>query len=77
MGDTMATNLKITSMPQFEILKKDLVISVDLDGEKLGEFRLSKGSVDFYEKGAKANHHKMSWKELADLFIEHGTASKK
>lgn len=69
----MVTTLKISQMPTVEVLKKDLIIDVDQDGEKLGEFRFSKGSVDFYQKGAKTKHHRVTWKKLSDLLIEHGT----
>ncbi|MCA0206755.1 MAG: hypothetical protein LCH92_20620 [Proteobacteria bacterium] len=68
----MATKLKISKMPQVEILNRDMVIDVEVDGDKLGEFRLSKGSVDFYKKGAKTKHHRLSWTELADLMVEKG-----
>jgi len=61
-------------MPAVEVLKKDLIIDVDVDGDKLGEFRLSRGSVDFYQKGAKTKHHRVSWSKLAELLIEHGKA---
>lgn len=69
----MVTKLTISQMPAVEVLKKDLIIDVDVDGDKLGEFRLSKGSVDFYQKGAKKKHHRVSWKRLSELLIEHGT----
>ncbi len=68
----MATKLTISQMPAVEVLKKDLIIDVDQDGDKLGEFRLSKGSVDFYAKGAKKVHHRVSWKKLSELLTEHG-----
>ena len=68
----MPTNLKISQMPIVEILKKDLIIDVEIDGDKLGEFRISQGSVDYYQKGAKTKHHRLKWAELADLMIKHG-----
>lgn len=68
----MATKLTISQMPSVEIVKKDLIIDVDIDGDKLGEFRISKGSVDFYTKGAKKKHYRIAWKQLADLIIENG-----
>lgn len=69
----MVTKLTISQMPAVEVLKKDLIIDVDQDGDKLGEFRLSRGSIDFYQKGAKKKHHRVSWKQLADLLVAHGT----
>lgn len=68
----MVTKLNISQMPAVEVVKKDLIIDVEIDDDKLGEFRLSRGSVDFYQKGAKKKHHRVTWKELADLLIEHG-----
>lgn len=68
----MATKLTISQMPAVEVLKKDLIIDVEQDNDKLGEFRFSKGSVDFYAKGAKKAHHRVSWKELSELIIKHG-----
>lgn len=69
----MAIKLEISQMPRVEVLKKDLIIDVEIDDDKLGEFRFSKGSVDFYSKGAKKKHHRVSWKKLSELIIEHGT----
>lgn len=69
----MATKLKISQMPEIEVLRKDLIIDVEIDGDKLGEFRLSKGSVDFYSKNAKTTHHRVTWKDLSELIIKHGT----
>lgn len=51
----MVTKLKISQMPAVEVLTKDLIIDVEQDGDKLREFRLSKGSVDFYAKGANTS----------------------
>jgi hypothetical protein len=68
----MVTKLTISQMPAVEVLKKDLIIDVDQDGDKLGGFRFSKGSVDFYAKGAKKTHHRVTWKELSELVVGNG-----
>lgn len=72
----MATKLLISQMPGVEIVKKDLIIDVEIDNDKLGEFRMSKGSVDFYTKGAKKKHYRIGWRELSELITEHGVEKK-
>lgn len=69
----MVVKLQISQMPPVEVLRKDLIIDVEIDDDKLGEFRFSKGSVDFYQKGAKKKHHRVTWQKLAELLIDHGT----
>ena len=69
----LAVKLQISQMPPVEVLRKDLIIDVEIDEDKLGEFRFSKGSVDFYQKGAKKEHHWATWQKLAELLIDHCT----
>lgn len=68
----MATKLVISQFPAVEVVKKDLIIDVEIDDDKIGEFRISRGSVDFYEKGARTKHYRISWKKLSELIMEHG-----
>lgn len=68
----MAVKLQISQMPSVEVVRKDMIIDVEIDGDKLGEFRLSRGSIDYYKKGAKKVHHRVTWKRLAELLQEHG-----
>ena len=68
----MATTLRITQMPKLEVLNSDIVLEVVTDGEKTGEFHISKGSLDYYPANAKKKHHRVSGVKLAELLGEHG-----
>lgn len=70
----MANKLLIKKTPQLEVLNSDLVLEVYVAEDKLGELHISKGSFDFYKKGAKKSFRRLSWSKLAELMEEHGEA---
>ena len=54
-----------------EVVNNDLIIQVDSDGEKLGELRVSRGSIDWVPRG----HHRalrLDWERFDDLMREAG-----
>jgi hypothetical protein len=64
---------RITVHPSkpLEVLNADLTIEVESDGEKLGELRVSRGSIDWVPRG----HHRsyrLEWERFDDLMREAG-----
>jgi hypothetical protein len=59
------------TIPPKAILNTDVVITVVEDGVKLGELRISRGSVDW--RPARAHGiHRMSWARFDELMRERG-----
>jgi hypothetical protein len=63
---------RITVHPSrpFEVLSADLVVEVYSDEAKLGELRISRGSIDWV---ARSHHRPVSlpWETFARLMAEH------
>lgn len=73
----MATTLTIKQMPVMEVENKDLVLEIkDAEDGKLGELHISKGSLDYYPKGAQKKHFRVSWSDLAELLEKEGKERK-
>ncbi|MHB8467830.1 MAG: hypothetical protein ACYDH6_15845 [Acidimicrobiales bacterium] len=59
-------------VPPKAILNSDVVIDVSTDDVKLGELRISRGSVDW----VPARHHtvfRLSWERFDDMMRANGT----
>lgn len=53
-----------------EVVNSDLVVEVQADGEKLGELRISRGSIDWVPR----NHQygtELTWERFDRLMAEH------
>ena len=73
----MKTKLTIKQMPVVEVVNKDLIVEInDEENGKVGELHISKGSVDYYPKGAQKKHYRFYWDELTALFEEKGKERK-
>jgi len=59
---------RITVHPSLplEVNAADLVVVVDSDGSKLGELRISRGSIDWYRRGTQYGTS-MTWEAFAEL----------
>lgn len=68
----MAHKVQITQFPEAEIQRKDIVLSISEDGEKIGEIHISKGSIDFWPAGNPVNYRRATWSRFADIMREHG-----
>lgn len=55
-----------------EVVNSDLVIEVSADEEKLGELRLSRGTVDWVPRGHR-RPFSMSWEQFDRLMQEHAS----
>jgi hypothetical protein len=62
---------RITVHPSrpLEVLSSDLVVEVSADGEKLGELRISRGSIDWVARGHQRAVSK-SWEAFAKLMAD-------
>jgi hypothetical protein len=49
--------LRITQMPEVMILKKDLSITIDSDGEVLGTLTISQGGIGWFPSGPSNERH--------------------
>lgn len=67
----MATH-RVTVHPSrpLEVVNADLVIEVASDEAKLGELRISRGSIDWSPRGHHHATRSMSWEEFAELMTE-------
>ncbi len=54
------------SLPRKPVKNVDTTIAIWSDGEKLGELRVSRGTLDWKSAGKK-NAKSFSWEQLADL----------
>lgn len=68
----MAIHQVSMSQPTEQIIHADVKFSIKRDGSKLGELHVSKGNVEWWPKGNKKNKLRLTWKQFAELFEEHG-----
>jgi len=64
---------RITVHPSrpLDVQAADLVIEVASDSDKLGELRISRGSIDWVPRGFK-HPIRLAWEEFDALIREHG-----
>ena len=60
------------SLPSRPLSFADIVFSVQEDGEKFGEFRISKGALVWFPKNKQIGY-RVSWKKLDALLQKFGT----
>jgi hypothetical protein len=53
-----------------EVANADLVIEVKSDGEKLGELRVSRGTIDWIPRGHQNASRSLTWEQFAELMSE-------
>jgi phage pi2 protein 07 len=58
--------VSITSVPEFEILHKDLEIEVRADDGVLGRLTISKGGIGWYPRGPSKERH-FNWEQFDRL----------
>lgn len=59
------------NLPSRPLASADIIFSVQEDGEKFGELRISKGALVWFPKN-KQFGTRMSWKKLDALFQQNG-----
>ena len=75
----MAAHRLRMTVPGFDIGGSNVVFVVQSnrrtpsgDLEKLGERHISKGSLEWWPKGAKRYRREVAWEKFADWIEEHG-----
>jgi hypothetical protein len=63
----MAHEITLTIPTPINIQNTDLTLEVNSDGIKLGELRISKGSVDWWPNNHRTNCHRVTWERLKQL----------
>jgi hypothetical protein len=66
----MPTHDLVLTVPDGIVVNKDVVISVYSDGEKLGEVRLSRGTIDWKPKKGQRNIS-MDWERFDEVMRAH------
>lgn len=66
----MAHEVEVTA-PPLELDSRDFVFVVQRDGTKLGELRVSKGSVVWFPFNARSGY-RLDWSQLDRLMQERG-----
>ena len=64
------------TMPTASLGRSDVTFSVHTGEEKLGELRISKGSLVWFPINTKKGY-RLSWSKLADLMTENGVKCEK
>ena len=54
-------------LPKQELSNVDAIFHINLNGEKLGTIKLSKGSLDYYPKHRKKNPISINWTQFDEL----------
>lgn len=72
----MAVHNVSFTIPARELGKADAEFVVKRDKAKLGELRISNGSVVWFPNG-NSYGYKMPWADLGNLLVEHGARSEK
>jgi len=63
---------KITmKAPKDSLINRDVVFTVQKNGRKLGELKISKGSIDWKPFNSQYTHY-MSWGDFAKLMSDGG-----
>jgi hypothetical protein len=65
-------DIKLKIEQEIPIQNTNVVFPVDIDGTKFGRLRISKGGVDWMDKGSQKKHHHLTWKRIAELIKQHG-----
>jgi hypothetical protein len=55
---------------------KDLAITVERNGKKLGTLLISKGNIKWLPKGNSINKKRVGWKRFSDLMETKGRSEK-
>jgi len=64
---------RITVHPSkpLEVLNADLTIEVESDGEKFGELRISRGSIDWVPRSHRRSF-RLEWEQFDEIMRESG-----
>lgn len=71
----MAHAINLQFSKEIEVLNSDIVVIVKKDGEKLGTLTLSKGTIDWRPKNARAGSKtevQLSWTKFAEVMTNAG-----
>lgn len=72
----MASHAVSFTIPERQLGKADIAFDIKKDKEKLGELRVSNGSVVWFPKN-KRQGYRISWMQLDDLFVKNGKKAEK
>lgn len=70
----MAEHKVSFNLPNRPLSFADVIFTVQEDGEKSGELRISKGALVWFPRNKQIGY-RLSWKKLDALFQEHGHRS--
>jgi hypothetical protein len=65
-------DIKLKVEQEIPIQNTNVVFPVDIDGTRFGRLRISKGGVDWMDKGSQKKHQHLTWKRIAELIKQHG-----
>jgi hypothetical protein len=60
------------SLPKGVVINADVVFVIAGDGVKLGELRVSKGTIDWRPAHARKIEYRLGWERFAEIMHEHG-----
>jgi hypothetical protein len=63
----MADQMIKFTLPTIELGQNDLRFEAFVDGEKVGELRVSEGGLDWWPRGARTRKISKTWSQLRDL----------
>lgn len=67
--------------PELDVPRVDVLFRVKRDGRALGKLRISKGGVEWMQRGKSKRAYHMSWGRVDEIFVAKGrkgrTRSKK
>lgn len=72
----MASHAVCFTIPERQLGKADIAFEVRKDKEKLGELRVSNGSIVWFPKN-KRQGYRISWTQLDSLFVGNGAKAEK
>jgi hypothetical protein len=60
------------TIPQRQVLSRDVVFEVKSNGRKLGELLISKGNVEWVPAYHAVKKRRLSWEKFAEMMEEEG-----
>lgn len=60
------------NLPSRPLARTDIIFTVQEDGEKFGELRISKGALVWFPKNKQIGY-RMTWKKLDAIFQQEGS----
>jgi len=60
-------DIEVTKVPKIDVNNKDMEFTIKEGGQKVGEIKISKGSIDIKPKN-KQGYIKVNWSEFFEKF---------